>query len=287
MSHYLDFITKNKLNNNYLAYAERWFAPALKNTLLHQNETSPFFLGINGAQGSGKSTLAEWLKVTIESTSPLNVIIVSLDDFYLSKHARQTLATEIHPLLKTRGVPGTHDLEHAITVFSALKKGLSCKIPRFNKLLDDIEPQEKWQNINGPVDIVIFEGWCVGCPPQFYHQLNKDVNALETQFDKNKEWRVFVNEQLKGYQTWFAYIDHLWMLQAPSFASIFAWRKQQEELLAAHAPEQSFMNDEHLAFFIQHYQRLTEHSLLYTPQHAQEIYHLDNNRQIISHESKL
>jgi D-glycerate 3-kinase len=286
MSQYLDFISKNKLDNNYLSYAEHWFSPALKNVLLHQKGSSPFFLGINGAQGSGKSTLAEWLKVTIESTSSLSVVIVSLDDFYLSKLARRTLAAEIHPLLKTRGVPGTHDLKHALAVFAALKNGLPCKIPRFNKLLDDIAPQEEWQNIAAPVDIVIFEGWCIGCPPQFYHQLHKDVNKLESQFDSTKEWRTFANEQLKAYQSWFAYINHLWMLQAPSFASIFAWRKQQEELLAANAPEQNFMNDEQLAYFIQHYQRLTEHSLLYTPQYAQEIYLLDDNRQIISHESK-
>ena len=113
-----------------------------------------------------------------------------------------------------------------------------------------------------------------------------DEHKLESQFDSTKEWRTFANEQLKAYQSWFAYINHLWMLQAPSFASIFAWRKQQEELLAANAPEQNFMNDEQLAYFIQHYQRLTEHSLLYTPQYAQEIYLLDDNRQIISHESK-
>lgn len=286
MSHYLDFIHKNKLNNNYLAYAERWFRPALTKALLHQNDSQPLFLGINGAQGSGKSTLAEWLKVTIENTSHLQVIIVSIDDFYLSKKARETLAKNVHPLLKTRGVPGTHDLAQALRVFTSLRNGRPCAIPRFNKLQDDIAPQNEWQSIVGPVDIVIFEGWCVGCPPQFTHQLSHPVNNLESQFDKDKKWRVFVNDQLNAYQEWFAYIDQLWMLQAPSFATIFAWRKQQEQLLVANAPEQPFMNDEQLSDFIQHYQRLTEHSLRYTPTHAQEIYHLDKNRNIISHESK-
>ncbi len=186
MSHYLDFIHKNKLNNNYLAYAERWFRPALTKALLHQNDSQPLFLGINGAQGSGKSTLAEWLKVTIENTSHLQVIIVSIDDFYLSKKARETLAKNVHPLLKTRGVPGTHDLAQALRVFTSLQNGQPCDIPRFNKLQDDIAPQNEWQSIVGPVDIVIFEGWCVGCPPQFTHQLSHPVNNLESQFDKDK-----------------------------------------------------------------------------------------------------
>ena len=32
------------------------------------------------------------------------------DDFYLTQAQRQDLAQQIHPLLKSRGVPGTHDV---------------------------------------------------------------------------------------------------------------------------------------------------------------------------------
>ena len=287
MSQYSDFLSKNHLDNSYLVYADKWFKPALTNLLLHQNESRTFFLGINGAQGSGKSTLAEWLQVSIEASTSLHVIIISLDDFYLSKSARLALAESVHPLLNTRGVPGTHDINHALEVFNALEQGAPCLVPRFNKLLDDIAPQEEWQVIDRPVDIVIFEGWCVGCPPQFYHQLNKDVNHLESTYDKNKEWRLYVNDKLKTYQEWFAFIDQLWLLQAPSFETIFAWRKQQELLLATKAPQHKAMSDAELAHFIEHYQRLTEHSLLYTPLHSNEIYHLDKDRNVISHERKL
>jgi len=38
------------------------------------------------------------------------VEVLSLDDFYLGHAARLQLARDIHPLLATRGVPGTHDI---------------------------------------------------------------------------------------------------------------------------------------------------------------------------------
>ena len=35
---------------------------------------------------------------------------LSLDDFYLTRAQREELARTQHPLLRTRGVPGTHDV---------------------------------------------------------------------------------------------------------------------------------------------------------------------------------
>ena len=36
--------------------------------------------------------------------------MLSLDDLYLPKAERLRLARDVHPLLATRGVPGTHDV---------------------------------------------------------------------------------------------------------------------------------------------------------------------------------
>ncbi len=33
--------------------------------------------------------------------------VLSLDDFYYARRDREALAREIHPLLRSRGVPGT------------------------------------------------------------------------------------------------------------------------------------------------------------------------------------
>ena len=67
-------------------------------------------IGITGSQGSGKTTFAQSLVTSLRSRKPLTVSL-SLDDFYLSKTARGELAESVHPLLATRGVPGTHETD--------------------------------------------------------------------------------------------------------------------------------------------------------------------------------
>ena len=65
-------------------------------------------VAITGSQGSGKSTLA---KILVRQLNDLgkSAACVSLDDFYLPKQDRIELGRRVHPLLVTRGVPGTHD----------------------------------------------------------------------------------------------------------------------------------------------------------------------------------
>src|SRR5689334_18588644 len=69
----------------------------------------PLVFGVCGSQGLGKSTLARVLKEALLEAHGLSVAVLSLDDLYLSSAERARLARDVHPLLKTRGVPGTHD----------------------------------------------------------------------------------------------------------------------------------------------------------------------------------
>ena len=39
------------------------------------------------------------------------VFKISIDDFYKTRKDRMILAKKVHPLLMTRGVPGTHDVD--------------------------------------------------------------------------------------------------------------------------------------------------------------------------------
>ena len=78
-------------------------------------------VGINGAQGTGKSTLAAFLKIALESGAGWGVAVLSIDDFYLTKVERGRLAADVHPLLKTRGVPGTHDMKMLADYLGKLK----------------------------------------------------------------------------------------------------------------------------------------------------------------------
>ena len=66
-------------------------------------------VGLTGSQGSGKSTLAARLPPLLAARN-LRAAVLSLDDLYLPKAERQRLAREVHPLLATRGVPGTHEV---------------------------------------------------------------------------------------------------------------------------------------------------------------------------------
>ena len=70
----------------------------------------PIVVGINGAQGTGKSTLSKVLALALKHHHHCRSAILSIDDLYLTKSERRQLAEMVHPLLATRGVPGTHDV---------------------------------------------------------------------------------------------------------------------------------------------------------------------------------
>ena len=97
-------------------------------------------VGISGAQGTGKSTLAVFLQTALESFVNWRIVVLSLDDFYLTKAKRVRLAEQVHPLLQTRGAPGTHDVRMLVDHLAKLRRldtGTSLRLPRFDTALDD------------------------------------------------------------------------------------------------------------------------------------------------------
>ncbi len=77
----------------------------------------------------------------------------------------------MHPLLRTRGVPGTHDVELAQAVIDSLASAEPVPLPSFDKATDDRRPRSQWPVFQGPARVVILEGWCVGAVPQTAAQL--------------------------------------------------------------------------------------------------------------------
>src|SRR5512145_1664083 len=65
----------------------------------------PFVVGLCGPQGSGKTTIAQVLQKLLQQMAPPTEVL-SLDDLYLTRNERSALAQRVHPLLRTRGVPG-------------------------------------------------------------------------------------------------------------------------------------------------------------------------------------
>jgi D-glycerate 3-kinase len=218
--------------------------------------------------------------MALESTAR-RVAVLSIDDFYLTRAERRRLGNDVHPLLQTRGVPGTHDtglLANSLDRLAALGDGEQIRLPAFDKSTDDRAPAERWPVVTGPVDFVLFEGWCVGTLPQTSEALREPVNELERELDADGRWRGFVNAQLTGpYARMFAKLERLIFLQSPGFDAIRRWRAGQEHKLAASAGPDApgIMTATELERFIQHYERLTRANLAALPDAADVVLCLD------------
>jgi D-glycerate 3-kinase len=185
---------------------------------------------------------------------------------------RKQLARDIHPLFQTRGVPGTHDLPLMQKTLTTLLEGKTCPIPRFNKAMDDRYEESNWTACNNPVDFVLFEGWCNHSPYQTDNELEEPVNELEAAEDPDGIWRRYANDQLKEYhEKIFRHADLNIMLKAPDFEKIYEWRSLQEEKLkqkTKKAEQTRIMSAAELKRFIQHYERISRHTLAHLPSTA-------------------
>ena len=285
------FINKNKLSTDFQKIAAGYFIPLAEKIRMHQlSAKKTYCVGINGSQGSGKSTLSAFLKDYLTETYDMNVVVMSLDDFYFSRIERQIIAADVHPLFTTRGVPGTHNMCQAKTVMFDLKKQQPTIIPRFDKATDNPHPASAWTKVSCAADVVIFEGWCWGVEPQSSEQLKQPVNEFEIIEDKNAYWRNHANLQLSlHYQPLYSLMDTWVMLKAPSFEDVYSWRLEQEQKLNAATDktnETSIMNEQQIQRFIQHYQRLTEHALKTLPNSCDHVFELNSERAITAHKFK-
>jgi D-glycerate 3-kinase len=251
-----------------------------------ERHNGPLLVGVNGAQGAGKSTLCRLLQIVLEQGFGQRVTSLSIDDIYLTHAERKKLAQQVHPLLATRGVPGTHDAVFGLQLLSdlrQLKAGQSRDIPLFDKAIDDRLPREEWRQVTGPFDLIFFEGWCVGAMPQPEETLTVPINSLERKEDPDLTWRRYVNQQLQeGYRKLFAELDLLIMLKVPGMESVMNWRGIQEQKLAS-ATEQrdhKIMSTAELQRFIMHYERLTRAMLDEMQDRADLVFVLNEKHQI-------
>lgn len=242
----------------------------------------PAVIGLCGAQGSGKSTLAAAMQRALIAGGA-RAAVLSIDDLYLTRAERVALAHEVHPLLATRGVPGTHDIGLGLALFAALDHGQRVRLPRFDKAADDRAPESDWPIIDQRLDVLIFEGWCVGARPQADAALAQPVNTLEATEDRKGIWRRYANAALAGrYRQLFARIERLILLAAPSFTVVRRWRGEQEAALRAERPDGAALQDAAaLDRFIQHYERLTRHILDGMPGYADLVLRLDDVRKVL------
>ncbi len=155
-----------------------------------------FVVGLNAPPGCGKSTLVQLLRLLLraaaeaEGVDSLRVVHVSSDDLYMTK--AQRAAAGVESRLKVESI----DASLADSVLWALKRSTDASrvlIPRFNKGLDEREPEALWSVAEGRVDIVLYEGWRVGIDHPLYRRFNEAVDCLvclEADIEAIRTWKL-------------------------------------------------------------------------------------------------
>ncbi|WP_233423859.1 kinase [Lysobacter capsici] len=235
---------------------------------------------ICGLQGSGKSTLAGQV-AALARRRGLSVAVLSIDDFYLGRGERLRLGRAAHPLLATRGPPGTHDLVLSCEVLDRLRAGEPTRLPRFDKLRDTRVSPSRWRPI-GPVDLTVFEGWFLKTPAQDEAALSAPINALEREHDRDGVWRAYCNQALaQAYPALWSRLDRLLFLQPPGFEIVADWRWQQEQAMQAKRPRRQAMTREQVERFVSLFERVSRQALAELPGIADWTVRLDEGRRVV------
>lgn len=224
--------------------------------------SSPFILALSGVQGCGKSTLVAVLCAAL-SDQGYRTAILSVDDFYLTASDLRALrATQPeNNLISTRGQPGTHDIPLANTTFAQLRSKdpqSVTLIPCYDKSLwngmGDRKPIDSWTKQQGPPDIIIFEGWCVGFSPipeadiaakvehircQQESQLRNSESCVKNDtataiLDHKLQHLYYLNDCLRLYCEGFmnpSSFDACIHLDAAELQNVYSWRLEQESAL--------------------------------------------------------
>ena len=286
---YLKFLSKEKIFDKSRATKIK----SLKKTYIpisfwienkYKKKGKTLFLGFSGGQGSGKTTVAKILKIILKKFFKREIYVSSIDDFYKTLKDRNEMSHTIHPLFKTRGVPGTHDISLVKKFFDFIKKRnfKKFKLPKFDKSKDDRLKKKYWSNIKKRPEIVILEGWCVGAKPQSNSIINKPINVLEKYEDKHLIWRKYANEKLKKeYKKLFAMIDHFIFMKIPNFNVVYEWRLLQESKLRKKShSSKKIMSYNEIKRFIMFYERITLQMIKDLSKSASVVIFLKTNHKI-------
>ena len=234
-------------------------------------------LMIAGSQGSGKSTLSLLIKTYFKKFYKKDVVILSIDDFYLSSHQRKQLANKSKTnLFKTRGVPGTHNLKSLNNSIDKLKANkFPVYLPVFDKVTDNKKNYTRKVN---KADLIILEGWCVGTKPVEPSYLKKNINELEKKSDPDMIWRTSYNQALIEYQKLFNKFNYYIFIKLPDWKYVINWKYKQELNL------RSLRSDNHLKkklyLFIEYYEKLSKWMSLTCPDICNILITLDKNQKM-------
>mmetsp|Transcript_12363 Transcript_12363/g.40683 ORF Transcript_12363/g.40683 Transcript_12363/m.40683 type:complete len:376 (-) Transcript_12363:133-1260(-) len=224
----------------------------------------PLVIGLSAPQGCGKTTLVEILEQLLREEGTA-AAAVSIDDFYLTGAEQEALAAANpdNDLVQVRGNCGTHDLTLGRETLQALQElgaGASMRVPRYDKSMrmgrGDRAPREKWPTVEGPLQVVLFEGWMLG-----FSALPSAAEAAAV--DRGLE---LVNERLPEYERqWYSRVDAWVVLEIDDPKWVHRWRAEAEQRMRESG--RSAMSDAQVADFVARYLPAYEAYLpaLYSP----------------------
>ncbi|KAI3438644.1 hypothetical protein D9Q98_001066 [Chlorella vulgaris] len=207
----------------------------------------PLVLGISAPQGCGKTTLCEQLEALFGYTGAAAAAI-SVDDFYHTRAGQQEVSAAHpgNPLLQMRGNAGSHDMQLGTDTLRALKgataPGSSVPIPRYDKSahsgMGDRADPSSWPRVEGPLQVVLFEGWMLGFAPVG----DSEAAAVDPAL-------LPVNTFLRGYEAaWDSFVDAWLVVRVAQPDYAYRWRLQAEQ--AMRASGRPAMSDEQVAAFV-------------------------------------
>ena len=232
---------------------------------------------IAGSQGSGKSTLSLIIKKYFQKFYSKNVVILSIDDFYLSSYQRKKLAKKFKTnLFETRGVPGTHNFKLLYKTIDRLRgKKFPVYSPTFDKVTDNTK---KYKRKISRADLIILEGWCVGSKIIDTKYLNQNINELEKNKDQNFIWRTAYNKFLDDYQKIFNKFNYYVFIKLPYWENVINWKYKQELALRSLSIDNKLKK--RLYKFILYYEKLSKWMSMTTPSYCNVLISLDKNQSI-------
>merc|ERR1712098_197488 len=154
--------------------------------------------------------------------------------------------------------------------FASLKANKPTRIAKYNKALfsgqGDRLPPSEWDEVNNPgeptVDIVLFEGWCVGFQPLTSSELRSKHAAVEALNNPTSKYCgrlgyntlesvLTINDALKQYSELWAYFHTFVHIDAADPLFVYRWRLQQEA--TTRREKGAGMTDEQVENFVNGY----------------------------------
>ena len=223
---------------------------------------------------------------------------MSIDDLYLPHDQQEALAKSHleNPLVQHRGQPSTHDVKLGTQLFDALaSRKTNVNIPSYDKSAfngaGDRRPEASWEVVNTisdpAVEIIIFEGWCVGFRALNDAEVERKWKAAKSEFEAKSEAYngrlgklqldsvLFVNAKLREYDALTDRLGAFVHIDAEDTQYVYDWRLEQEAALRR--DKGTGMSDAQVINFVNGYYPAYE---LYTDVLRNGIYGSEEGRQL-------